>query len=334
MDSRIYAAICSQRAVLFSSDCWRSFLFIILGAASLWLFAVGKIKPQLLAAVLAVLVLFDMWPVDKRYFNDSFFVSPKKKTESFKMYPYEQAILQDKDPNFRVLNLTTNTYNDARTSHYLKSLGGYNAAKLRRYQDLIDEHLSKYHMPVIDMLNAKYFILPSDDGQPEVQYNPGAMGNAWWVGELKAVDNATQESDALMQVDLSKVAVLDKSFGKYVEDFNPGIAGDAVVTLESCTPKDLEYRTFSSKPGTVVFSEIYYPYGWKASIDGQSVEHYRVDYLLRAVNVPAGEHRIHFTFDPDSIRKGETVAAVCLIIMYLLTLALIVKGCLERFRRV
>jgi len=316
----LYEAIVADRAALFTGDAWRSFAFIAAAALVLWLFLEKKLKPVWMTALLGVLILADLWPVDKRYFNDSYFQTPKNTQASFAKQPYEEQLLQDPDPHFRVMNLATNTFNEARTSYYLESVGGYSAAKLRRYQDLIDEHLSKMNLPVIGMLNAKYLIVP-DNGNVRIERNPYALGNAWFVKELRIVDDARAEIDALNTIDLATTAVLDKSFAGFVPDTEPGIAPDARVTLIGYSPKELDYETNSSAPGTLVFSEIYYPYGWKATIDGEPVGHYRVNYLLRALNVPAGQHRIHFIFDPDSVRKGDAIATVCIVIMYLVILA-------------
>lgn len=316
-----YEAICDQRAAILRSDSFRSALFILAAALSVFLYSKGKLKEWVFIAVLGILVVWDMWPVDRRYFNDGSFVSKKDSgTAVFVMEDYERAILQDPG-HFRVLNLTTNTFNDSRTSYYLKSLGGYSAAKLRRYQDLIDQHISKLHLPVIGMLNAKYIITPGDKGQAVPQINPYALGNAWFVDKLVVAGDAREESEALDHIDLSHEAVLDRSFAGYVSDFEPAIPDDASVVLNEYTPKELDYTCSSSAPGTIVFSEIYYPHGWKATLDGQPVDHYRVNYMLRAVNVPAGTHNIHFIFDPDSVRKGNTIATVCIILMYLLTAA-------------
>lgn len=321
----LYVAIVDQRAALLRSDSFRSFLFIAAAFCLLWIYAKGKLKNGWMIAILGVLILADMWPVDKRYFNDDYFVTPKQNSNAFAIQPYEEQLLQDPS-HFRVFNLTTNPWSDARTSYYLKSIGGYSAAKLRRYQDLIDQHLSQMHWPVIGMLNAKYLVVPGEDGSPELQLNPYALGNAWFVDKLYSVDNANEESDALNTIDLSHEAVLDRSFSSYVNDFEPSIPEDAEVVLNKYTPKELDYTCTSSQPGTVVFSEIYYPYGWKATIDGNPVDHYRVNYMLRAVNVPAGQHNIHFIFDPDSVRKGDTIAVICIILMYLIALVIITKG--------
>lgn len=319
-----YQGILAEREALMKSDAWRSFLFIVLAAATLWVFAQGKLKWGYMVAILGVLVVADMWPVNKRYLNENHFVTKKSNKAAFQMQPYEKLILQDEDPHFRVMNLTTSTFNDARTSYYLKSIGGYSAAKLRRYQDLIDEHISKMNMNVIGMLNAKYFIVSDKkSGQPQVQLNPYAMGNAWFVDTLLVAENANEESDALNYIDLHTTAVLDKEFASYVEEFTPERDSMATVHLTKYTPRYLDYEYSTSKPGTIVFSEIYYPYGWKATIDGQPADIYRVNYMLRAINVPAGEHKIHMEFDPDSVKKGNAIAMACVIIMYVTILVVI-----------
>ena len=321
----IYNAILEDRAGLLRSDSWRSFGLIAAAAVVLLIFVAGKLKRGYLAALLGVLILIDLWPVDRRYFNDDYFKQPANTQAAFAKMPYEEAILQDPDLSFRVMNLTTNTFNEARTSYYLKSIGGYSAAKLRRYQDLIDEHLSKGHMPVIGMLNTKYLLIPDDD-QMAIQLNPYALGNAWFVERLQLVGGARAECDALNTLDLSREAVVDSAFASFVPNPEPGIAPEASVKLTAWTPDQLDYETSSAEAGTVVFSEIYYPYGWKATIDGTPADHFRANYLLRALNVPAGDHHITFVFDPDSVRKGDAIATVCVVLMYLLILAAIAAG--------
>lgn len=329
----LYTAIVDQRAALLRADSLRSFALIAAAALTLWIYSRGKLKNGLLAAILGVLVLVDLWPIDRRYFNDSSFVTPVQNMSSFEMLPYEQRIMQDPEPHFRVMNLTTSTFNESRTSYYLESIGGYHAAKLRRYQDLIDEHLSQMHMPAINMLNTKYIISADQNGEPTPYLNPDAMGHAWFVSEIKVVDNANQESDALNQIDLKEVAVIDKEFSSLAGNLNPGTSPDAQIELTSYTPKSIDYSVKTSQPGTVVFSEIYYPYGWKATIDGQKADYFRADYLLRAMNVPAGEHTINFTFDPDSVHKGDTLAVICIIIMYLATALAVAFGIWKAVRK-
>ena len=329
----IIAAIQADRAALLTGDAWRSFAFIVAAVALIFFFNEKKLKFVPLTIGLGVLILVDMWPVDKRYFNDNFFVPTTSKEAIFEKQPWEEILLEDPDPHFRIMNRTTNTFNESRSSYWLKSIGGYHAAKLRRYQDLIDEHLNPMHMPVIGMLNAKYIIAADEDEQPQIWRNPYALGNAWFVDSLVIADGAREESDALNEIELSHTAVLDKCFADHVSNTRPGIAPDAEVHLTAYTPKQLDYDYTTSQPGTIVFSEIYYPYGWKASIDGEPVDHYRVNYTLRALNVPAGEHHITFLFDPDSVRKGDRIATICIVIMYLTILAAIGLGCMSLVRK-
>jgi hypothetical protein len=319
-------AIMTQRKAMFTADCWRSLAFVALTFVLLWCYIKYRMKPVFFGLALAAIVLADMWPVNKRYCNDSMFSSTRGFEASFNIQPYEQQILQDKTPHFRVFNLASNTFNDARTSYRLKSLGGYSAAKLRRYQDIIDQHLSKMHLPVINMLNAKYIIVPDQQGGTKVQLNPDAMGNAWFVDTLVVVDNANDECAALNTLDLRTTAVLDRQFADYVLTLTPGADSTASVTMTKYTPEYIEYDATASKPGTIVFSEIYYPYGWKAYVDGEPVDHYRVNYVLRALNIQPGQHHIRFEFRPDSVAKGNTVSMVFVVLMYAIMLGLLVMA--------
>ena len=309
-------AIVAERAPMFRADAFRSFFFILLGTGALWLFVKEKIKLHYFIGILGVLILADMWTVNKRFLNDESFTSPKVETNFFKKQPHEEYILQDPDPHFRVLNLTTNTFNESRTSYYLKSIGGYHAAKLRRYQDLISEHIAKMNMGVLNMLNTKYFIVPGQNGEPVPQFNPNAMGNAWFIDDILVANTPNEESDALHVIDLRTTAVLDAKFAGFVKDFVPGNDSAAFVKLLSYAPNALEYQSYSTQDGIIVFSEIYYPYGWHAFINNEPVEHFRVNYLLRALNVPAGEHHIRFEFKPDTLKKGELISWASIFIMY------------------
>lgn len=330
--SWFYESILEDRSSMLKGDALRSFCFIALSAITLFLFVKKKIGKIAFVSVLGVLILFDMWFVDKRYFNEKSFVSAKQDNDYFKKLPWEEQLLaSDKDPNYRLLNLTTNTFNDARTSYYFKSIGGYHAAKLRRYQDLIEEHISKFNMSVLNMLNTKYIVTKGPDGQPVVQYNQGAMGNAWFVDSLVVVNTPNEESDALNTIDVRKTAVLDAKFSSFVEEKNFGNDSLAGIRLLSYDPNKLVYESNSTKDGTVVFSEIYYPYGWHASIDGASVDHFRVNYLLRALNVPAGKHTIQFYFYPDTYKKALPVAYISYGILYVLLFITIVWGIVEIF---
>ena len=318
----------ARRAML-SADCWRSIIFVALGTAVVWFYTKSqKFTTPLLAIVLGVLVLADMWPVAKRFMNDSHFSQGNAYDKEFKMQPWEKQILDsDKDPNFRVFNLTASPFNDARTSYYLKSIGGYSAAKLRRYQDLIDQHLSKMHMPVINMLNTKYFIVPDQDtGAPVVQLNPDAMGNAWFVEKIVEAKTPNEECDMLMTLDLHREAVVGSDYINNVSDLNPGADSLAHISLAKYTPEYIEYDAECSKPGTVIFSEIFYPYGWKAIVDGKPADLYRANYMLRAMNLEPGKHHIRLEFRPESVAKGNTISMTFVILMYLIIAGILLSN--------
>lgn len=325
-------AIIAERASILRSDSFRSFLFILLSAGVIWLYSNDKLKKQWMIAALGVIVVADMWPIDKRFFNDSNFVSPKQFNSGFTALPYEKAIMADNDPHFRVLNLATNTFNDSRTSYYLKSIGGYSAVKLRRYQDIIDVYLSKANLDIVSMLNGKYIITKGEDGQPTPMRNPGALGNAWYVTELIHARTATEECNALGQVDLASTIVIGNDFKQYADGFKPAAEGSS-IKLTSYAPDVLTYKSQSSADGTVVFSEIFYPYGWKAYIDGKPADIFRANYLLRAMNIPAGNHDIRMEFRPDSVRKGNIIASVFIVIMYAIVLGLIAGTLIKRGRQ-
>ena len=310
-------AIVSDRAVLLATDSWRSFGLIVAGAVLLWLHSRKKLPRTLTAFILGVLIVADLWQVDRRYLNDSSFVRPKQTSGVFKVQEWESKILEDKDPHFRVINLSSDPFSEARTSYRFESVGGYHAAKLRRYQDLIDRYLSKNDMTVLGMLNTKYFVINNST----VVGNPNAAGNAWFVDKLLVMYRPYDELEALEFVNLANTAVLGKESLSFAANDKPGIAPGAEVHLTSYTPKQLDYEYTSSRPGTIVFSEIYYPYGWKSYIDGKRVDHFRADYVLRALNVPAGNHHITFVFDPDSVRLGDAIASVSIVLIYLLILA-------------
>lgn len=303
------SAIVSERVHMLRIDALRSLILILLTAAAIWLFLADKLKRNILIPILGVLVLVDLWPVDKRFLNNDNFVTEKKYNSYFKKQPYEEALLQDTDPNFRVLNLTTNTFNESRTSYYFKSIGGYSAAKLRRYQDLIDEHISKMNMNVLNMLNTKYVITQNPQtGEIVPQRNPEAFGNAWFIDSLVVVKTPNEECASLNDLDLRHVASVDQSFSQFVKKENLNTDSTDAIQLTSYAPNCLTYDYNAANDRTVVFSEIYYPHGWKAYIDDKPAEHFRADYTLRALNVPAGKHSIKFEFKPDSVYKGEKIS--------------------------
>ena len=329
----LYGALVDERAAMLRRDSFRSLLFVLLTAGVVWLYTNDKIRKSYLIAALGIIVVADMWPVDRRFLNDANYVTGKQNSNNYAMEPYEKAILADPDPHFRVMNLTVSTFNDATTSYYLKSLGGYCAAKLRRYQDVIDMYLSKVNIDVISMLNGKYIITEGDKGQPSPLRNPGALGNAWFIDSVVVVPGPVEECESLGKINLKTTAVLDDDFAGYVSAFRPGHDASASIRLNTYAPDVLTYTSNSSSDGVAVFSEIYYPYGWKAYIDGQKAEIFRVNYLLRAMNIPAGKHEIRMEFRPDSVRKGDIISGIFVGIMYATVLVLIAGTLIRRGRQ-
>lgn len=324
------------RMSLFTSDAWRSFFIILIGAGLVWAYGMGKLKQITLIGALAVLCLVDMWDVNKRYLYDEQFVEKQQQTQSFQQTETDKLILQDEALDYRVLNLASNTFNENNTAYWHKSVGGYHAAKLRRYQEMIEEHISgemqglykavadaggemellnPADFPVLNMLNTRYFIFPLQGGQTVPLLNPFARGNAWFVNDVKYVNSANEEIEAIHELDPAHQAVVDKKFQEAIQP----IASDSTATIQlvAYEPNYLKYEVNSEKGGTVVFSEIYYP-GWQSTIDGQPVPHGRANYILRAMNVPAGKHTVEFTFDPASLHTTETIAFVALGLLVLL----------------
>lgn len=315
----------AQRKALFNSDCLRSLLLILAAAGLLWLNAKGKVKALPAVLVVCLLSVVDLWGVDRRYLSDRDFVRPSKATATYEMTPQEKLILQDPSLNFRVMNLTVPTFSDSRTSYYLKSIGGYSAVKLSRYDDLINHDLKPMHMPVLNMLNTRYFLLKNGSDSVVVAANREAMGNAWWVSDIKVTQNPKEEIESLMEVNLRNTAIVGKDYADMAPTTLSQPVGSTVRLLKA-EPNYLEYVTDSRKDGVVVFSEIFYPHGWQACIDGKPVPHFRANYVLRALNVPAGKHGITFTFDPPSVKTGDTIALVFIFIMYASIIAAIGYG--------
>ena len=320
----LYDAILDQRASMAKADAWRSLLFVILGCGlTLW-YAWQRSREDyqtkhavVLYAGLAVLILADLIPVNKRFFNDDNFVKQKEADAYFKMQPWEEQILQDKTLDYRVLNLNTNTFNDARTSYRLKSIGGYSAVKLRRYQDLIDEHISKMNWNVLNMLNTKYVVT-----RKGVYPNPDAIGNAWFVDDVLFVPTPDDESAAHNTLDLTKSAVADEKFREVLTCVSQPNETDEIVLTEY-QPNALTYLAKNANDRIAVFSEIYYPEGWHLYVDNQEVEIGRVNYVLRAAVIPAGEHTIQMTFLPSAMRWDKWCAAWA-ILLFILSLATLI----------
>ena len=325
----ILANLESMRIAIFTADAWRSLGIILVGVALLWLYVKGKLKAVHTVALLAVLCLADMWSVNKRYLYDEQFVADGTQYQPF-LQPSEtdKQILQDKSLDYRVLNMASDTFNENNTSYWHKSIGGYHAAKLRRYQELIEEHIrgemktvyeqladgggdmsktDPSSFPVLNMLNTRYLILPLQGGETLPVKNPYAFGNAWFVNSVRYVENANEEIASLHNMNPRDMAVADKKFEQVMGNASADSLNTIVMT--SYAPNALAYDAQVNSPegALAVFSEIYYP-GWKSFIDGEEVPHGRADYVLRAMHIPAGEHTILFTFDPDSLHATETIA--------------------------
>ena len=319
----LYDAILDQRVAMAKADAWRSLLFVVLGFTLTFWYAWQKNNSQkpitnsLFYCGLAAIILADLVPVDKRFFNNNNFVKQKDSEAYFKIQPWEEQILQDKSLDYRVLNLNTSTFNDARTSYRLKSIGGYSAVKLRRYQDLIDEHISKMNWSVINMLNTKYIVT-----QRGVIPNPEAMGNAWFVNDVQFVPTPDDECAALNSIDLRHSAVADEKF-RDVLTCKPQPDESDQIVLTEYAPNKLTYSTQNANDRVAVFSEIYYPEGWHLTIDGKEAPLGRANYVLRSAIIPAGEHIVKMEFIPDAMRWDKACAALA-ILLFIASIALLI----------
>ena len=307
----IYRMIVDQRISMMKADAWRSFGLIAAAAIVVWLYTLDKLKSSYAVAILAALILIDLVPVDRRFFGSKDFVSKKDGSRYFAIQPWEEQILQDKSLDYRVLNLTANTFNDSRTSYRLKSIGGYSAVKLRRYQDLIDEHISKMNWNVLNMLNTKYIVT-----QRGVVQNPDAMGNAWFVNEVLFVPTPDDESAALNTLNLRKTAVADEKFRDVLTTAGLPTAGDQ-IELTNYELDRLDYTYTVTNDRVAVFSEIYYPQGWHLYCDGQEIPLGRVNYTLRAAVLPAGSHTLHMEFVPAALATDKWCMAILILSMLL-----------------
>lgn len=330
----------SIRESIFTADCWRSFWIIVIGTLLLFLYKFKKLKAEYMVGAIAILCLIDMWQVNKRYLNDEMFVEKSVREQAQPMTQTDRQILQDKSLDYRVLNLASNTFNENETSYYHKSIGGYHAAKLRRYQELIDAYISPEMQkmmpaiakaggdmtkvngdslfPVLNMLNAKYFIVPLQANQTVAIENPYVYGNAWFVDKVTYVKNANEELDTLGKLNLRHEAVADARFQSQLGE-SKNQDSTSIVKLTAYEPNQLTYDVRSATGGIVVFSEIFYP-EWTATVDGKPVEIGRVDYVLRALNVDKGHHKVVLTFDPKSVKQTEIVAYLSYGVLLLVVL--------------
>lgn len=366
LPEQLRGALVQDRQSLLSADAFRSLVFILLAGAALWFTIMGKLKKEYMFAILGVLIIADMWSVDKRYLNESHFVKNRDFEQQYSKRPVDEMILQDKDPNYRVLDLSISTFNDAHVSYHHKTIGGYSPAKLQRYQDLIDNYIipemqqigkdltgiktmeeaqAKFgNYPILNMLNTRYIVIGAQN-PPLVNHN--ALGNGWFVNEVKVAGNVTEEIAGIGAMDLSRSAVVSKEFETAVA----GIPAASVATpvpvssdtligasqtslikdtvsspaefikLTYYSPNELSYEYTALTEKLAVFSEVYYPKGWTAYIDGQPAEIINADFILRALKVPAGSHKVEFKYKPESFTKGAMYSGIASGLLILLLLA-------------
>jgi hypothetical protein len=342
----LLANMTEMRRAMFTSDAWRSFFIIVIGTAILMLYRYGKLRKEMTVGALLVLCLIDLWQVNKRYLNDGMFVPKSERETPIKKTQTDEIILQDKTLDYRVLNLATNTFNENETSFFHKSIGGYHAAKLRRYQELIEAHITSEMsgamqaismaagdmtqvkgdsiFPVLNMLNARYFILPLQSGQTVPIQNPYTLGNAWIVDHVSYVANANEELDALSKIDLRHQAIADQKFRDVLGESNTQDS-ISIVKLTSYEPNELSYDVQTAKGGVIVFSEIYYP-GWTATVDGKSAELGRVNYTLRALRIEPGTHKVVLSFFPATVDTTETIAYIGYALLLLVVGIAVYRG--------
>ena len=362
LPEQLRGALVQDRQSLLSADAFRSLVFILLAVAALWFTIMGKLKKEYMFAILGVLIIADMWSVDKRYLNDSHFVKNRDFEQQYSKRPVDEMILQDKDPNYRVLDLSINTFNDAHVSYHHKTIGGYSPAKLQRYQDLIDNYIipemqqigkdltgiktmeeaqAKFgNYPILNMLNTRYIVIGAQN-PPLVNHN--ALGNGWFVNEVKVAGNVTEEIAGIGAMDLSRSAVVSKEFEAAVAGIPAAsvpVSSDTLIAasetslikdsvsspaefikLTYYSPNELTYEYTALTEKLAVFSEVYYPKGWTAYIDGQPAEIINADFILRALKVPAGTHKVEFRYKPESFTKGAMYSRISSGLLILLLLA-------------
>lgn len=334
-----------DRQTMLRNDAFRSLLFILAGALTIWIGYTKKIKLSATFILLGLLIVLDMWNVDKRYLNDSHFVTSHEFSNNFVLRPVDKTILKDKDPHYRVLDLAVNTFNDSHSSFYHKTIGGYSAAKLQRYQDIIDYHLmpeiqslakalqtgqtlasidsSLQKLSVINMLNTKYIIVAPNSAPIE---NSARLGNAWFVEQFRIVNTPDEEILSLKTINPHQTAIIGQDFASIVKDKNISFDTNGIIQLTSYAPNKLSYKTKTDSEQFAVFSEVYYPKGWKAYIDGKPSDLLRTDYILRGMIIPAGEHTVTLEFKPESAYQGALISKISSILLILLLIGSIFQS--------
>ncbi len=313
-------AVISDRKSLLYNDSFRSLVLISVSFSILWLFLKQQINKIKVIIVFTLLILFDLVQVNLRYVNEDDFKQARKIDKPFTASNADLQILKDKT-HYRVANFSGDPFQDGRTSYFHKSIGGYHAAKMGRYQDLIEFQLGKQNMQIFNMLNVKYFIIHDDNGKEEAQQNPNANGNAWFVNEIKYVQTANEEIKALDSLNTKKIAILKdlNSYG-FEDSKKYNIDSLATIKLTKYSLNALSYESFSNQNEFAVFSEIYYKDGWNVYIDGELKPHLNVNYVLRGLEIPAGNHHIEFKFEPKVIQTGSTISLMSYVLLFLIPL--------------
>ncbi len=315
-------ALKEDRKDVFTADTFRSLVFVLLSAAVIWFYLKQKLSKNLAIGLFALLIVVDLIGVDRRYVNNDDFVNSRMVNQPFQANEADLQIMQD-DSHYRVFDLSGNPFNTARTSYFHNSIGGYHAAKPGRMQDLYDFYISNNNMEVLNMLNTKYFIVPTEEGVV-AQQNPEALGNAWFVEDVALVQSANEEILALEDLNPSETAVVNENFREYLPKLNFEKDAAATIELVDYEPNEILYRYSANQEQLAVFSEIYYPQGWQAYIDGKPVPHFRANYTLRAMVVPAGAHEVIFRFEPEVVETGSSIALVSSLLLGILLIGGIV----------
>lgn len=320
----LFSAIETIRLDMVKADAIRSFFFVVFGFVALLLFFMRKINAITSGILIAIVILTDMFIVNKRYISTSSFTTPLPQTEQITARPVDKEILKDTTMNYRVLDVTK--FGEAAPSYYHKMIGGYHAAKLARYQDLIDRQISKNNPEVLNMLNTKYIIV-SDN---KAVTNENALRNAWWVNKVDYVNTPNEEMNYLNNFRADSTAVADIKFQSVLGTEFAARAESDTIYETTYAPNELNYHAISKNGGVAVFSEVFFPWGWKATIDGQPAEIGRVNYVLRALHIPAGSHHINFKFEPDAVENADRIAFASISIIYLTILGSITTAIWRR----
>jgi len=312
-------ALVKDRISLARMDALRSLLFVLIGAGLIWALIKKKMNPQFVFITLAVVVLVDLWSIDRRYLNNEKFVEKNVLAQQFEPRDVDQLIMRDQS-YYRVLDLSQgNTFSNSVPSYFHKSLGGYHAAKLKRYQEVLDKQFNgAINEDVLDMLNTKYLITADQNGQKETMKNRAtAAGHAWFVQKVEYVKNADEEMMAISSFDPKNVMVVDQKFKSLIDINKVGYDGNGFIRLTNYHPDHLTYEYSSGRDALAVFSEMWYDKGWNAYVDGEKIPYFRADYILRAAQLPGGNHKLEFKFEPTSYYTGETISLIASILLLL-----------------